>query len=214
MRPCAPSRNVRRPRQFSLIQQRGVAGSPRRRGCAGDLGAGQGEGLPPPIAPSRLQSRVWQSILCRSIALRSGNISRQWKAGQDDCRTEKRMSPGKSPWSRSVMHEFRRSIRKWRSNSTPCAPPDVIGSSRIVHRAQRQTAPGWPEVTKVRSGMHKGTERERIACRKTLASWFPLSFPFRQCLTHMESTRFWPFRTRIGWRRESSVFRYLTDPSA
>ncbi len=26
---------------------RGVAGSPRRRGCAGDLGAGQGEGFPP-----------------------------------------------------------------------------------------------------------------------------------------------------------------------
>ncbi len=50
----------------------------------------------------------------------------------------------------------------------PCAPPDVIGSSRIVHRAQRQTAPGWPEVTERRSGMHKGTERERIACRKTL----------------------------------------------
>jgi hypothetical protein len=72
----------------------------------------------------------------------------------------------------------------------------VIGSSRIVHRAQRQTAPGWPEVTKVPSGMHKGTERERIACRKTLASWFPLSFPLRQCLSHMESTRFWPFRTK------------------
>ena len=34
------------------------------------------------------------------------------------------------------MHEFRRSFRKWRSSSTtPCAPPDVIGSSRIVHRA-------------------------------------------------------------------------------
>jgi hypothetical protein len=30
----------------------------------------------------------------------------------------------------------------------------------------------------------------------------------------MESARFWPFRTTIGWRRESSVFRYLTDPSA
>ena len=30
----------------------------------------------------------------------------------------------------------------------------------------------------------------------------------------MESARFWPFRTMIGWRRESSVFRYLTDPSA
>jgi hypothetical protein len=29
----------------------------------------------------------------------------------------------------------------------------------------------------------------------------------------MESARFWPSRTTIGWRRESSVFRYLTDPS-
>ena len=28
----------------------GVAGSPRRRGCAGDLGAGQGEGFPQPLA--------------------------------------------------------------------------------------------------------------------------------------------------------------------
>jgi hypothetical protein len=30
----------------------------------------------------------------------------------------------------------------------------------------------------------------------------------------MESARFWPFRTTIDGRRESSVFRYLTDPSA
>ncbi len=70
-----------------------------------------------------------------------------------------------------------------------------------------------PELTKVPSGTHKGTERERIACRKTLASWFPHSFPFRQCLSYMESARFWPFRTTIDERRESSVFRYLTDPS-
>ena len=71
-----------------------------------------------------------------------------------------------------------------------------------------------PELTKVPSITHKGTERERIACRKTLASRFPHNFPFRQSLSHMESARFWPFRTTIGWRRESSVFRYLTDPSA
>jgi len=30
----------------------------------------------------------------------------------------------------------------------------------------------------------------------------------------MESARFWPFRTTIDERRESSVFRYLTEPSA
>jgi hypothetical protein len=29
----------------------------------------------------------------------------------------------------------------------------------------------------------------------------------------MESARFWPFRTTIGGRRESSVFRYLSAPS-
>ncbi len=65
-----------------------LRGLPADWGCAGDLGAGQGEGLPPLIAPTRLQTRVRQSILFRSIAPRSGNISRQWKAGQDDCRTE------------------------------------------------------------------------------------------------------------------------------
>jgi hypothetical protein len=63
-----------------------------------------------------------------------------------------------------------------------------------------------PEVTERRSGTHRGTERERIACRKTLASGFPHNFSFRQGLSHMESARFWPFRTTIGWCRESSVF--------
>ena len=143
MRHCAPSRNVRRRRRFSLIEQRGRCGVSPQKGVRRRPWRRSG-GRPSPsdraIAPSRLQSRVRQSILCRSIAPRSGNISRQWKAGQDDCRTEKRTSPGKSQWSRSVMHEFRRSNRRWRSNSTPCAPPDVIGSSRIVHRARRQTA--------------------------------------------------------------------------
>jgi len=37
---------------------------------------------------------------------------------------------------------------------------------------------------------------------------------FNQGLSHMESARFWPFRTAISWRRESSVFRHLTDLSA
>ena len=70
-----------------------------------------------------------------------------------------------------------------------------------------------PEVTERRSVTHKGTERERIACRKTLALEFPDSFSFRQGLSHMELARFWPFRTTIGGRRESSFFRYLIEMS-
>ncbi|MBB5704085.1 hypothetical protein FHS76_004000 [Ochrobactrum daejeonense] len=44
--------------QSTLSLLGGVAGPPRRRGCAGDLGAGQGEGFPHPLA-AKLMLALW-----------------------------------------------------------------------------------------------------------------------------------------------------------
>jgi len=60
-------------------------------------------------------------------------------------------------------------------------------------------------------GTHKQTKQERRACRKTHLPQFPYSFPFRQGLSHLKSAHFRLFRPLIAWRRQSSVFRYLSE---
>ncbi len=73
-----------------------------------------------------------RSRRCPETALHKGKPDKMIVGRKNGRVRENRHRP-----DRSCMHEFRRSFRKWRSSSTtPCAPPDVIGSSRIVHRAQ------------------------------------------------------------------------------
>jgi hypothetical protein len=61
-----------------------------------------------------------------------------------------------------------------------------------------------------RNATIKGTERERTACRKTIAPWFPCSSPFRQGSSYRKSAHFWPFRAAIGGLTE--IIRFPLPP--
>lgn len=72
-------------------------------------------------APSRLQPCVRQSILGRSIAYLSGKGARQWRPGQNDCRTRKRTCGGESHWPHRLSNEGGGEISHSGGALRPCA---------------------------------------------------------------------------------------------